>query len=182
MPKGESSVTAWLLVQLKPNADMIAERNLKRQGFSTFRPLERKTVVRSGKLADKVSAFFPGYLFVSYQQNHTPWSLINSTYGVARLVMFGERPAQVPLRLIKDLREACDEDGVIALTSQFAVGTEVIIQSGALNNFVGHIERLSPKERALVLIDFMGTQSRVNLSVHHLRVVSEHSGRTREKF
>jgi transcriptional antiterminator RfaH len=174
-------VTAWLLVQLKPNADRIAERNLGRQGFSTFRPLERKTAVRNGKFCSKISAFFPGYMFVSYQPSHTPWSLINSTYGVARLVMSGERPAQVPLRLIEELRDACDEDGVISLTSQLAVGTEVIIQSGTFNNFVGQIERLSPKERALVLIDFMGTQSRVNLPVNHLRVVSEHSSPTRGK-
>jgi transcriptional antiterminator RfaH len=171
-------VTAWLLAQLKPNADAIAERNLERQGFSTFRPLERTTVVRGGKFATKTSPFFPGYIFINYQTDHMPWSLINSTYGVTRLVKFGERPAQVPERIIGELRNACDEDRVITLTSQMAAGTGVSIQAGAFTNFVGHIERISPKERALVLIDFMGTQSRVNLPVHHLRVVSEHSGRT----
>lgn len=170
-------MTSWLLAQIKPNADAIAQRNLERQGFATFRPLERKTVVRGGKFATKTSPFFPGYLFVRYPTEHAPWSVINSTYGVVRLVKFGERPAQVPEGIIGELRDACDEDGVITLTSKLAAGTEVVLKSGPFTNFVGHIERLSPKERAFVLIDFMGAQSRVNVSVHHLWVASEHSSR-----
>lgn len=171
-------MTVWLLAQIKPNADAIAQRNLERQGFATFRPLERRTILRGGKFVTKTSPFFPGYVFVNYSVERAPWSVINSTYGVVRLVKFSERPAHVPARLVEELLKACDRDGVITLNSQLAIGTEVIIRSGAFNNFVGHIERLSPKERAFVLIDFMGTQSRVNVSVNNLRVVSEQSNRT----
>ena len=164
-----------MLAQLKPNSDAIAERNLVRQGFETFRPLERHTVLRGSKFVTRTRPFFRGYLFIHHPAENAPWSLINSTYGVARLVKFGERPAPVPNHIIDGLRAACDQDGFIALTSQFAVGNEVEIQSGAFANFIGQIEQISPNDRALVLIDFMGTQTRVNLSAANLRAAS---GRT----
>lgn len=165
-------MTAWMLAQLRPNADAIAERNLARQGFATFRPLERQTVVRSGRFVTQTRAFFPGYIFVHYRDNNAPWWLINSTYGVARLVKFGERPAPVPAQIIGELRAACDQDGVVTLTGALAPGSAVQVQSGSFASFVGRIERLAPHDRALVLIDFMGTQTRVNLSTANLRVAS----------
>lgn len=161
-----------MLAQLKPNSDAIAERNLGRQGFATFRPLERRTLVRGHRVVTVGRPFFPGYLFVRHPEDNAPWSLISSTYGVARLVKFGERPASVPEHVIAELRAACDHEGFIAVASQFAPGNEVEIQTGAFTNFIGRIERLSPNDRALVLIDFMGTQTRVTLSTANLRVAS----------
>lgn len=169
----------WMLAQLRPNADAIAERNLARQGFATFRPLERHTVVRAGRFVTQTRAFFPGYVFVHYPADNAPWSLINSTCGVARLVKFGERPAPVPAHVIGELRAACDEDGIITLTAELAPGNEVQVQSGSFASFMGQIERLSPHDRALVLIDFMGTQTRVNLPVSNIRVASGRTNRAR---
>lgn len=164
-----------MLGQMRPNADAIAKRNLERQGFETFQPLERVTVVQRGRFVTKMRSFFPGYVFVSHPAENAPWSLVNSTYGVARLVKFGERPARVPLDLINELRVACDQDGAVTVKPGLAAGATVEIQSGAFASFIGKVERLAPKDRALVLIDFMGTQSRVTLSVGHLRVASKHS-------
>lgn len=168
-------MSVWMLAQIKPNADGIAKRNLERQGFATFQPLERTTAVRRGRFVTLIRSFFPGYLFVNHASQHAPWSLINSTYGVARLVKFGDRPAHVPDELILDLRRACDEDGAIMVRPELAQGTTVEIQTGAFANFMGTVERLAPKDRALVLIDFMGAQSRVTLPVGHLRVASDTS-------
>ncbi len=168
-----------MLAQLRPNADAIAERNLARQGFVTFRPLERQTVVRGGRFVTQTRAFFPGYMFVHYPSDNAPWSLINSTYGVARLVKFGERPAPVPAQIIGELRAACDEDGAITSSDELAAGAEVEVQSGSFASFVGRIERLAPRDRALVLIDFMGTQTRVNLPVANLRVAPGRTNRAR---
>lgn len=174
---GGSYVTAWMLAQAKPNSDAIAERNLTRQGFDTFRPLERQTLVRAGRFVTRTRAFFPGYLFIHHPAEYPPWSLVNSTYGVARLVKFGDRLAAVPEHIIGELRAACDQDGFIALATQFGPGREVEIQSGAFVNLIGRIERLSPNERALVLIDFMGTQARVDISAANLRCASDQNKR-----
>lgn len=162
----------WTLAQLKPNADAMAKRNLERQGFMTFQPLERCTVRRNGRFLLKTRPFFPGYLFVSYPAQASPWSVINSTYGVAQLVKFGERPAVVPNSIIHELRVACDANGIIMPNKGLTSGAEVEIQSGYFANFIGTVERLAPNDRAYVLLNFMGTSTKVSLSVAHLRVAS----------
>ena len=165
----------WRLAQVKPNADHIAIRNLVRQGFSTFQPLERITIVRAGRFVPRLRSFFPGYLFVGSPETTAPWPLVNSTYGVVRLVKFGDRPTPVPEALIAGLRAACDAQGVIATGPQLAPGSAVEVTFGAFTHFVGKVERLGPDERALVLIDFLGKQTRVSLPVTQLKIASGRS-------
>lgn len=58
--------TTWFLAQLKPNSVKIAERNLKRQGFRTFLPVEEVTKRANSKFVTAVRPMFPGYIFVSF--------------------------------------------------------------------------------------------------------------------
>ncbi|MXP39968.1 transcription termination/antitermination protein NusG [Erythrobacter ramosus] len=165
----------WRLVQVRPNADSIAIRNVERQGFSVFRPLEIVTSIRGGRFVSRLRSFFPGYMFAGYAGPAAPWSVINSTYGVARLVKFGDRPTTVPNRLVAELQAACDDQGVISLASRIMAGASVEVASGSLAGFIGEVERLTPDQRALVLIEFLGKQTRVSLPVAQLKVASQHS-------
>jgi transcriptional antiterminator RfaH len=156
-------MSSWFLVQTKPNAEPMARRNLERQRFTTFQPLERRTRVRAGKFVVSSGPVFPGYLFASYPEAAAPWSVVNSTYGVARLVSFAGRPAEVPDAVIDDLRAACDGEGVLAFDQDLAEGAEVEIMSGSFSGLIGKILRLTPNDRALVLLNFIGRQTRVSL-------------------
>ncbi|AUX69616.1 hypothetical protein CHX26_09015 [Porphyrobacter sp. HT-58-2] len=169
-------MTDWFLAQVKPSADHIARRNLERQGFQTFQPLEKRTIVRRGRFADQLRPFFSGYMFVSHPAQVAPWSLVNSTYGVSRLVKFGDRPAPVPDSVINELRAACDDAGIIATAPQVSVGALVEVTSGAFTNLVGYVERLTPEQRAMVLLDIIGKHTKVTLPLTQLRVAS---GRTK---
>jgi transcriptional antiterminator RfaH len=166
---GDATVTRWHCAQVKPNADKIAIRNLERQNFTTFQPLERCTRVRSGKFVTHLRPFFPGYVFLSYPEAAAPWSLVKSTYGVARLVSFGGRPAPVPASIVAGLQAACGEDGAITLDYQLQPGARITVTSGPFTSFIGEIERLAPDQRVLVLIDFMGKQTRVKLPATDVR-------------
>lgn len=166
----------WRLVQVRPNADGIAIKNIERQGFCAFRPLEIVTSIRGGRFVSRLRSFFPGYMFAGYAGPAAPWSAINSTYGVARLVKFGDRPTAVPNLLVDELQAACDDQGVISLASRIVAGANVEVASGSLAGFVGEVERLTPDQRALVLIEFLGKQTRVSLPVAQLKVASPHSG------
>jgi transcriptional antiterminator RfaH len=169
----------WFVAQVKPNGDKIAKRNLERQGFITFQPLEKRTVAKGGRFHEQIRPFFSGYLFVRYPASVAPWSLVNSTYGVSRLVKFGERPAPVPPEVIAELRAACDAQGIIALSPDIRPGTTVEIRHGTFSSFVGQVERLAPDQRVMVLLDFMGKQTKVNVPTSHLRAASgrtKHSG------
>ncbi len=58
--------TSWFLAQLKPNCANIADKNLKRQGFKTFLPMEEETSQRGGKFVTAMRPLFPGYIFVAF--------------------------------------------------------------------------------------------------------------------
>lgn len=153
----------WFLAQTKPNCEQIACRNLERQGFATFRPLERHTSVRAGRFLTRVRSFFPGYIFLAVPDAGERWSLVNSTFGVSRLIAFAGKPAQVQQRVIDDLRARCDESDTITVHDDLACGSEIEIGQGSFSGFTGRVERLAPDQRALVLIDFLGKDTRVEL-------------------
>jgi transcriptional antiterminator RfaH len=156
-------MSPWYLAQVKPNADTIARRNLERQRFEVFQPLERRTQIRAGRFVPKIRPFFPGYLFLSYPEAHAPWSLVNSTYGISRVVSFAGKPAQVPSSVISGLRAGCGADEIIAMDHSLQPGDEVEVANGAFATFIGEVERLAPDHRVLVLMDFMGKQTRIML-------------------
>ena len=103
--------TTWFLAQLKPNSAAIAERNLKRQGFRTFLPLQEQTRQRYGRFVTVLQPLFPGYIFVAFDPSKGGWRAINATLGNTRLVSFGKDPAPVPLDLISQLMLRCDRSG-----------------------------------------------------------------------
>ena len=175
-PKGTSQMrpentSHWLLAHVKPNSTSIAKRNLERQGFRCFLPLDRRTRRLRGQLTTVKSPFFPGYLFVGIEADDTPWRAIRSTYGVAKLVSFGLEPANVPEELIGELMSRCDNEGCIRNHVAVAERDRVEISHGPLANFFGIVEKLAANERAWVLIDMMGQSIRSSMPRSDLRVV-----------
>lgn len=160
----------WFLAQVKPNADRIAKRNLERQGFVTFQPNEWHTVVWAGPFQQLLRPFIAGYMFLRYSGSATPWFRVNSTYGVARLVRIGDRPATVPVAVFDELKAACDRDDIVQLKPRFCKGADVEVSCYCFRNLVGKVERLSPGERAVLLLDFIRKQAKVTLPSSHRRV------------
>lgn len=158
----------WFLAQLKPNGLSLALRNLARQGFVTFVPLERRTIRRGGRFVTDDLPAFPGYVFVRFDRDAGRWRVINSTQGIARLVSFGTTPAPVPAELMAALiaRYAAPEDSAqIAL----AEGQEVVLREGPFADFIGRIDTITPDQRVFVLIDLMGRVTRMAVDKAALR-------------
>lgn len=168
----------WHLAQTKPNADHIAARNLERQGFVTFRPLERRKVARGTRVIEQVRSFFPGYIFIRCSDDIIPLSRVNSTCGITKLVMFGQTPSRVPANVINELQGACDEEGIISPHSGLITGSTVQLIAGSFAGFVGTLIDLSPSQRALVVLDCMGRE--VKLSVPRAQVQAAYSSLHRQ--
>lgn len=162
---------SWFLAQLKPNCAMIAEKNLNRQGFSTFIPLEEQTRERNGKFVTGLRPLFPGYIFVAIDVTRGLWRRVNATYGVARLVSFGTVPAMVPRGLISDLMLRCDAGGKLLPVEQLNPGDQVRLTAGPFASFVAEVQKMTPDHRVWVLMEIMGGQTRVAVSPEHLRRV-----------
>ena len=78
----------WYLIQFKPNSHRLAERNLQRQGFETFLPMQKITRRKASRFVSDLKPLFPGYMFVRVSSDLAPWRTINSTIGVSQLVSF----------------------------------------------------------------------------------------------
>lgn len=160
----------WYLLQLKPNAHQVALRNLQRQGFHTFLPLQEVTLRRADRFIEKRRPLFPGYMFVGFDPDAAPWRKINSTLGVAKLVSFSEQPRAVPDDLIAGLMQRCDSDGVIRAPEQLEIGDSVQLLSGAFANFIARIEHIDEDQRVWMLIDIMGQTTRLSARHDQLKV------------
>lgn len=160
---------AWYLAQIKPNSHYIAERNLSRQGFRTFLPLQEETRRAHGKFITRMRLVFPGYIFVALDPTKGGWSAVNSTNGITRIVCLGAEPTPVPGGLVSELMQRCDQDGKLLPPQHFRPGDRVTLSAGPLTDFVATIESVSSDRRVYVLIELMGAQTRVALKAEHLR-------------
>jgi transcriptional antiterminator RfaH len=164
-------VTSWFLAQLKPNCANIADKNLKRQGFQTFLPMEEETKQRNGKFVTAMRPLFPGYIFVSFDVAGGFWRTVNSTHGITRLVSFGKEPTAVPLDLVSQLMLRCDAEGKLLPPKLLKPGDQVTLTKGPFVNFVAEVEKIAPDRRVWVLMELMGGQTRVAVGADQLRVV-----------
>ena len=118
--------TNWLVVNTKSNSEKKAFENLRRQKFNVFFPKIKKKIFLTKNNKEILKPLFPGYLFVEYNDNYN-WIKINNTYGVSKIVRFGERPIYVPFKILKDLRKKCDEDDICNNHILFQKGDKIKI-------------------------------------------------------
>lgn len=163
--------TTWFLAQFKPNSHNIAERNLTRQGFRTFLPMQEETKRASGKFIIQMRPLFPGYVFVALDMLRGGWRAVNSTYGITRLVSFGKEPTAVPLDLVSQLMLRCDAQGKLLPPKLLKPGDQVTLTKGPFANFVAEVEKIAPDRRVWVLMELMGGQTRVAVGANQLRAV-----------
>ncbi len=163
--------TTWYLAQIKPNCHIIAERNLRRQGFQTFHPMLEETRRKSEKFASALRPLFAGYMFVALDTAVGGWGAVNSTHGVTRLVSFGDGPQAVPLELISGLVARCDGEGRLLPPPALRPGDEVVISGGPFADFTATVDAVSPGQRVWVLLDLMGRSTRIAVPPGAVQVV-----------
>ncbi|MEF2072034.1 transcription termination/antitermination protein NusG [Consotaella aegiceratis] len=167
------AVADWYAVQCQAGRETWACHNLERQGFATFVPKLRRSERRRNRIVDGRKALFPGYLFVSFDRKTMPWRSINGTFGVKRMVIFGDVPEPVPHAVMVPLIQACDADGIFSFRRimEFQAGDIVKLADGPFLDSMGAIEELDGHDRAKVLIEVLGRITRVDVSLDQLHKV-----------
>ena len=168
-----SDTLSWYIVQFKPNSHKIALRNLQRQGFETFLPMHEVTRRTAAKFETAIRPLFAGYMFVACDPKQAPWRLINSTYGISRMLSFAkDGPKPMPGALIAGLRARCDNVGKVAPLENFEAGQSVEMHSGPFANFIATVDQMASDARVWVLLDFMGKKTRAQVNQQQIRAVS----------
>ena len=162
---------SWYLVVTKPQSEFKAQENLLRQGYETYLPLVQTSHRRNGKIVNRTAAFFPRYLFISLDKETDNWSPIRSTIGVAGMVRFGGMPAQVPNELIDKLKNNENEFGLQSFEKkEIKPGDKVEIIEGPFAGYKAIYQKMKSTERVSVLLDIVGKNTQVTLSVHELEI------------
>lgn len=161
---------SWFLAQCKPNRQIVAKRNLLRQGFLTFLPMVEETRRVSGKFSTKPMPLFPGYIFVNICISSGAWRSVNSTYGVTKLVSFGSEPAVVPKLFMEQIFLRCDSNEMLLPAKDFEIGDEVLLTKGPFANCIGIIEHIEPDRRIFLLMEMMGSYTRVSVCAEDLQL------------
>jgi len=160
----------WYLIQFKPNSHRVAERNLRRQEFETFLPMQKITLRKASRFVNDLKPLFPGYMFVSVNSELAPWRTINSTIGVSKLVSFEGKPKPLPLQLISGLMLRCDASGTLIQPKSLNEGDSVEMLNGPFANFIATVDTIDPKQRIWVLMDFMGQKTRMQVIADQLQI------------
>ena len=162
----------WFILQFKPNSHRLAERNLHRQGFESFLPLHEVTKHKYNRYVSDLRPLFPGYMFVAFNPESGPWSQINCTTGVSKLVSFGDQPSPVPLDLISGLILRCDVGGKLLPPKQLKKGDTVQLLTGPFANYISKVETIDAKQRVWILMEFMGEITRTSVDSDKLKTVN----------
>lgn len=161
----------WFLAQLKPNGFLTAQRNLQRQGFTTFMPMREKTVRHARKRSEVLRPLFPGYIFVNFDVDLTQWRVINSTFGVLRLVTARpDKPQMAPEALMAALLARCGEQDVVLPPVALNAGDKVRVVDGPFRNIVAEVESMTAQNRVGLLLKVMGRATRANFAVDDLEL------------
>jgi len=145
----------WYVVQTHQHCEVLAERHLSSQNFRTYLPKRRRTVRHARKIRPVCSAYFEGYLFVSFDIREQRWSPINSTVGVRKLVMTDCAPIPVPFGVIETLLSATDDEGFLHPKSLLEPGQKIRVTNGPFADQLGTLDYVGRSGAVRILIDFM---------------------------
>jgi transcription antitermination factor NusG len=151
----------WYLLRLHPNFDLKAERQLLERGISAYVPKEKVTVRmvwHRDRSVEKIVPMFPGSMFIPDYEADIERLKRHAT-GIGGFVKCAGEALRISLRTMEEIRrfEARRRD---PSKRKFHVGQRVRIIGGPFDMLEGQIDRIDPRYRIRVLIDFLGAKSR----------------------
>lgn len=146
----------WYAVHCQPHREHAAAAHLRNQDYHVFLPWQRKTRRHARRVERVLRPFFPSYLFLRLDPARDRWRAVNSTFGVVRMVMQGDKPAPAPVGVIETLRDCCDADDILEWQPALELGQAVRVTAGPFADLVGELQRLDGAKRVCVLLDLMG--------------------------
>ncbi len=177
---------AWYVAHTKPRQERTAAEQLRRQDFEVYLPLFK--VFREPGRRHRASAallpsdpagaaaitadpapiahepMFPRYLFLRPTRATQSLSVVRSTVGVSRLVLFGHQPATLADDAVQAIRRAEDlrETAGLADIGPYQPGMAVRLRDPALAGVQALVRAVSA-DRVTLLLDILGRPQTVQV-------------------
>lgn len=146
----------WYALRVKAHKERSVFRRLQSDQIEVFFPVV--PVKPKNPRAAKKKPYFPGYMFVNVDLEHTGTGTINWMPGTIGLVSFGGIPASVPENLILELQQRLvqiEEAGGLELAGLEA-GDRVRIVEGPFAGYDAIFDmRIPGSDRVQVLLAFL---------------------------
>ena len=153
----------WYLLKVKLRQEKRAIENLRRQNIEYYCPEILVEKILRGKKCQAIEILFPGYLFIKLTNTASLIHRVNSTRGVQGFVSFGEKPAQVPLALIEELKEKTKPTEVLTLSNLPKKGDKLKVTDGPFNGLSVIFCQVDGSDRAEVLLSIMNQQVKASI-------------------
>ena len=168
-PHGMDDQPHWYVIHCKGGESFRAAEHLANQGYAIFHPVLKVQKKRGGKLVWLDEPLFPHYLFIHLDRVASNWRPIRSTRGVLRIVTFGQHPLPVDDELIATLRNHATASEENSVNVYFKAGENVEITDGPFKNLQAVFANHKGEERAIVLLNLLNRQQRLEIPVTSLR-------------
>lgn len=165
----DEAIPRWYVIQCKGGESFRAAEHLANQEYEVFHPVLEVQKKRQGRLEWCQEPLFPYYLFIRLDRLVSNWRPIRSTRGVLKLVGFGNVPVAVPDSLVATLREHGHERQDATANLYFRAGEPVLITEGPFKDLQGVFDSHKGQERAIVLLDLLQREQRLEVPVSQLR-------------
>jgi transcriptional antiterminator RfaH len=172
--QGWSVAESWFCLRTIPKHEHIAAAQLRMAAdIEVFLPRIRfQRPTRCGP-AWVTEALFQNYLFARFNLL-VSLRRVQAARGVRGVVHFGDRWPSVPEAAIKELQAAMDGRDLRVIEDTLRPGDTVRIAEGAMHGLQAVVTRVMPaRQRAAVLLDFLGRQTPVELDRSQLIVAAE---------
>ena len=160
----------WFLLQTKSRQESRAVENLERQGIDSFCPRINIEKILRGRRVVVDEALFPGYLFVSFNQQSVSATSVRSTRGVSNFVSCAGAPVLVPLELVESLKQREAEQSKMAeIAGALKAGDGLEILEGPFRGLNAVFSQPDGDSRAIVLINLLNQKVKAVLSFTSLQ-------------
>jgi len=146
--------------KVKANLEKSVENNNMQDLIQEIRiPVEEVVEIKSGKRRTVQRKIYPGYVMVNMVMTDDTWYIVRNTRGVTGFVGPGSRP--IPLT---DAEMEYAGMNRIPVQIDIAVGEEVRVLSGPLENFTGTVEDVDTiHQKIRVVVSMFGRDTPVEL-------------------
>ena len=154
--------------KVKANLEKIVEnRNMQEHILDIVVPMEEQIEIKDGKKKATLRKVFPGYVLVKMIMSDESWYVVRNTRGVTGFVGPGSKP--VPLTEDEVKVMGVEE---FTTTVDYAVGDNVRVISGPLENFIGIVEEINmEKKKVRVMVSMFGRETPVELELVQIQKI-----------
>ncbi|HEY3176028.1 MAG TPA: transcription termination/antitermination NusG family protein [Candidatus Polarisedimenticolia bacterium] len=158
----------WYVVNTKPRKEEFARRLLEQGGFTVLVPRVLEWSRSRGRMKERVSILFPGYIFVRMSAGRDHAS-VRWTPGVKRVIGAHDGPAPVDDALVSELASRMGDRGYIVQRPGLAAGDRIEVRGGPFAGLMGLVEGpSSAAERVRVLLTVFSRRTTVEIDERNL--------------